>query len=197
MSEITYETRAASEDARARDAIERMTDRIMVSPAPGVTRDDARAFVREIALRNDEVRPLNALGNGGRLTRSQAKALVIDQLEIATLKQPRVQAAIGRFSRLVHAAYPGMDAAQLYAYSSRRFLDAFMAHPRMAELAASLYVALVRLKVKRADGVRAFREILNPEHLANAVEGANASPSVQVDVPVAFDLHPCADVPAP
>lgn len=188
MSVITHETRAAGEDARARDAIERMTDRIMASPAPGTTRESARQFVVGVAKRNDYVRPRNVL-DSGRLTKSQARHLVADRLEVATLKQPRVQAAIGRMVRRVRSAYPHLDPQTAHAYTVRRFLDVFMAHPRMVALAEDLYVRLVALKVARQDAQRAVSDLLNPDHVSDAVDGVGAQPvPVHVEVPVALDL---------
>lgn len=190
MTAITHETRAGGEDVRARAAIERMTDRIMTSPAPGTTRESARQFVVGVAKRNDYVRPRNTL-DSGRLTKSQARHLVSDRLEVATLKQPRVQAAIGRLVRKVREAFPMLTASQAYAYTVRRFLDTFMAHPRMVTLAEDLYVRLVSLKVARTDAQAAVTDLLNPDHVSEAVDAVGTPPvSLTVDVPVVLDITP-------
>ena len=181
------------EDARARAAIERMTDRIMASPAPGTTRDSARTFVVGVAKRNDYLRPGNTLDDG-RLTKSQARALVADQLELATLKQPRVQAAIKRFTARVAKAYPDLDAATRNQYATRRFLDAFMAHPRMLDLGVALYVDLCKMRVARRDARAALDQLLTGT-VPDAVNAAEAGPlSVSVTVPAQFALHPARDL---
>ena len=188
----------AAEDVRARGAIERMTDRIMQSPTPGTTRASARSFVVELALRADVDRPLHTL-EPTSIPASEARAMAVTAVERALVMHPRVQRSIHRFTRRVAEAYPNMGKAVVAQYAATRFLDALMATPPLLELVVGLYASLMRLKVSRADAPAAVAELLNPEHLDAAVSRGSetSSPTITVDVPVAFDIHPAKELALP
>jgi hypothetical protein len=184
-----------TEDPRARAAIERYTNRLMENPTPGTTRESARSFVVGLALRADIDRPRNTL-EPKSIPASEARQLVVTALEVALVRHAMVQARIQRFARKVAKIYPDMDAATVQQFASARFIDALMTTPPMVEMAAGLLTALLRLKVSRADAPRAVADLLHPEHLDAAVSRGTetSAPTVTVDVPVAFEMHPVKDL---
>lgn len=190
-STVTTDT----EDPRARAAIDRYTNRLMENPTPGTTREMARSFVTRLALRADIDRPRNTLAPRS-IPQSEARQIVVTALESALVQHAMVQARIKRFARKVAQIYPDMDAATVQQFAAARFIDALMTTPPMVEMAAGLLTALLRLKVSRADAPRAVADLLHPEHLDAAVSRGTetSAPTVTVDVPVAFEMHPVKDL---
>ena len=183
---------SAREDNRARGAIERLTERWLPEAKPGVTRSDLRSFVVNVAKRNDEIRPLNTL-DPASITRTQARHLVRDAIEAATLINPRVQAAITRFARKVRQEYPDLDIATSRMYATNRLLPAFLSTPPMLDLALSLFANVMAAKVRAVDARQAVDQLLAPDSVTNALAGTTTiRPTINVDVETALDLHPAA-----
>ena len=181
---------SAREDNRARGAIERLTDRWMPEAKPGTDRSELRSFVVSIAKRNDIERPLNTL-DAKSITRSQARHLVREAIENATLINPRVQGAITRFARTVRREYPHMDDATARMYATNRLLPAFLGTPPMLELFVSLFNNVMAANGRAQDAGRALDQFLTPESVATAIDASHTvTPTVRVDVETALDLSP-------
>ena len=190
---------APTEDVRARPAIDRMVGRLMESPTPGQTVESTREFVVGLARRNDWQRPLHELGMQSRLTKSRARLLVVQAVELACLRHPRIQRAIGRVQWMVHAEHPGLSQRDGYTYAARRFLDVWMTTPPMVEICERLYVQLVQARVTHADAPGTLAELLRGTPLDETIDQAQSAPTptLHVDMPVALELHPAQDTPVP
>lgn len=184
----------STEDPRARGAIERFTDRLMESPAPGLTRAAAREFAVTVAKRNDDLRPRHKLGTDGRVAKSEARRIVRDQMELAALRSPRVQASIARVTARVRECYPELPRDQARAYATARLLEALFDAPPMMDLFLRLYEGVMRARPLKSDAVGTVADALDPSALDAALAASTGGPESKsvplvVDVPTILEIN--------
>lgn len=162
------------EDPRAREAIERFTQRVLGSSAPGTTYDDARAVAVTVAKRADQKFGRVDLDKNRKLSKHQAHVLIRESLTRVLLGCPRVQASVSSIQATMMRLNPRTmtDPKVVRPIAEGMVVSRLLETEPMQHLVTALFETLYGLKVKPEDGKQALAEVLNPEHVDEAAKGA-------------------------
>lgn len=165
------------EHPRGRDAIEGLASRIMASPAPGVTREDARAFAVGIAKRHDAREEMVHVRGGRSIALTEARGIVRRAVCDAIRRQPRYAAGIARLATVIREEQPLLSVAAAREAADAALMGRLVETTPFVLLRAQLLEDLVDAGATRADAPEAMGELIHPEQLGRALDAACAEPS--------------------
>ena len=169
-----------TEDARARPAIERFTQRVLSSAVHGTSYEAARQFAVGVAKRTEAKHGRVDLHANRRLSRHEARTHLRESLGRVLATDPRVQASVGRIARVLVELNPGVtDPALVRPVAEGLVLRRLLDTPHMAEVLDEALARVLAMRVRPEEGRAACEAAVDPSAVARAANGAIA----MVDAP--------------